>query len=132
MFLRELSFQEKSMFLDLCIHVAQADNELAAAEKAMISEYCVEMQIPAIEVLETKPFRTVADYFSLADERVKKIVVLEILGLAYSDGKYVPEEVEMIKKFTDIIGFSEEDYNKILLAIEEYYQVCYKLAEVIQ
>ena len=44
MFLNQLSYQEKKMFLDLSIHVAKANNVLAAEEKALISGYCTEMQ----------------------------------------------------------------------------------------
>ena len=46
MFLSELNELEKNYFLDLCILVAKANNELALEEKNLIQAYCGEMQIP--------------------------------------------------------------------------------------
>ena len=132
MFLNELSYQEKKMFLDLSIHVAKANDELAAEEKALISAYCNEMQLPAIELYETEPMETVTAYFELADMRVKKIVLLEIFGLAYVDGSFDEKEIEMVKKFADAIGITEPVYDKLHESIKEYYDVCHKLAEVLE
>ena len=132
MFLNELSYQEKKMFLDLSVHVAKANNELAAEEKALISAYCNEMQLPAIELYETEPLETITSYFALADSRIKNIVLLEIFGLAYVDGTFDDDEIAMIRKFAEDIGISQELYDKLHEAIKEYYDVCHKLAEVLE
>jgi len=132
MFLNQLSYQEKKMFLDLSIHIAKSNNELAAEEKAMISAYCTEMQLPPIEIYTTEPLETVTSYFALADIHVKKIVILEILGLAYVDGEYDENELNMIKKFADEIGVSDDIYNKLHDAIKEYYVICNKLAVAVE
>ena len=132
MFLNQLSYQEKKMFLDLSIHVAKANSVLTIEEKELISQYCTEMQMPAIELYETEAFETVTDYFSLADDRVKKIVLLEILGLAYVDGKYDEDELRVVKNFVEAVGVSQEEYDKLHQAINEYYKVCNKLAEAIE
>ena len=132
MFLNQLSYQEKKMFLDLSIHVAKANDELAAEEKAMLSEYCNEMQLPAIELFETEPLETVLDYFSLADMHIKKIVLLEIYGLAYVDGSYDEAETKVVEKFVEATGISAEDNNMIKSSIEEYFILCKKMASVIE
>ena len=132
MFLNQLSYQEKKMFLDLSIHVAKANDELAANEKAMISEYCTEMQLPPIELYETEPFGTTIDYFALAEEKIKKIVLLELLGLAYVDGTYDESELKLIKKYTEAVGIDEDSYAKINTAIQSYYKVCAELAQTIE
>lgn len=132
MFLNQLSYQEKKMFLDLSIHVAKANDELAAEEKAMISEYCNEMQLPAIEIFETEPLETVLDYFALADMHIKKIVLLEIYGLAFVDGGYDDEEVKVVDKYIKATGISEEDNNMTKDLIEEYFSLCKKMASVVE
>ena len=132
MFLNQLSYQEKKMFLDLSIHIAKSNNELAAEEKALISSYCTEMQLPPIEVYSTEPFETVTSYFALADIHVKKIVVLEIFGLAYVDGDFDNDEIKIIKKFSDDIGITDEIYSELHDAIKEYYLVCKKLAVAVE
>ncbi len=130
MFLNQLSYQEKKMFLDLSIHVAKADDVLATEEKALISAYCAEMQLPPIELYDTEPLETVTSYFALADAHVKKIILLEIFGLAYADGDFA--EVTMIRKFAEEIGISDETYDKLHDAIKNYYAVCKDLAEAIE
>ena len=132
MFLNQLSYQEKKMFLDLSIHVAKANDELSVEEKAMISAYCTEMQLPPIELYETEPLETVTSYFALADEHIKKIVLLEIFGLAYADGEFDAAEISMVKKFSEELGITEEVYNKLHDAIKDYYVVCKELAEAVE
>lgn len=132
MFLNQLSYQEKKMFLDLSIHVAKANDVLAAEEKALISGYCTEMQLPPIELYETEPLETVTDYFALADDHIKKIILLETFGLVYADGEFDSEENEMVKKFSEDIGVSKEVYNSLHTAIKDYYQVCANLAKVVE
>ena len=132
MFLNQLSYQEKKLFLDLSIHAAKANDELAAAEKAMINAYCTEMQLPPIELYETEPLATITAYFALADDHVKKIVLLEIFGLVYADGSFDKDETSMVKKFAEEIGISEETYHKLHTAIKDYYVVCRALAEAVE
>ena len=131
MFLSQLSYQEKKMFLDLSVHVAKANDVFAAEEKAMISAYCTEMQLPAIELYETEPMETITAYFALADEHVKKIVMIEVLGLAYSDGDFDNKEIDFVKKFASEIGITEDVFDALHDAIKEYYFICKKLADAI-
>ena len=132
MFLNQLSYQEKKMFLDLSVHVAKANDVLAAEEKAMISSYCTEMQLPPIELYETEPIETVTSYFALADDHVKKIVLLEVFGLVYADGSFDNEETSMVKTFADGIGISKEIYNRLHKAIKDYYEVCKELGAAVE
>ena len=131
MFLNQLSHQEKRMFLDLSIHVAKANDVLSAEEKTMISQYCSEMELSPIELYETEPLETVTDYFSLADDRVKRIIMLEIYGLVYADGSFDEDESAMVNKFAESIGMAPEECARLHDAITEYYSVCVKLAEVV-
>lgn len=132
MFLNQLSYQEKKMFLDLAVHVAKANDEFAAEEKAMINAYCTEAQLPPMELYDTEPLETVTAYFALADVRVKKIVLLEIFGLVYADGDFDNDEATMVKKFAEELGMSDETYNKLHDAIKDYYVVCKELADAIE
>ena len=132
MFLNQLSFQEKKMFLDLSIHVAKANNVLSSEEKTMISAYCTEMELPPIELYDTEPLETVTSYFALADQHVKKIILLEIFGLVYADGDFDNAEITLVKKFAEEIGIDEEVYGNLHDAIKEYYIVCRKLADAIE
>lgn len=132
MFLNQLSYQEKKMFLDLSVHVAKSNDVLSAEEKAMISSYCTEMQLPPIELYETEPIETVTSYFALADDHVKKIVLLEVFGLVYADESFDDDEAFMVKTFAEGIGISKEVYNRLHNAIKDYYTVCKELRSTIE
>lgn len=132
MFLSQLSYQEKKMFLDLSIHIAKANGVLAAEEKALISSYCMEMSLPAIELYETEPLETVTSYFALADDHIKKIVLLEAYGLVYADGDFDKDESELLDNFSSEIGISTETRNVLHRTIRDYYSVCEKMAEVVE
>ncbi len=132
MFLNQLSYQERKMFLNLSVHVAKADNVLEAKEKELISAYCNEMQLPAVELFEVVPMETITDYFAQADMHTKKIVLLEILGLAYVDGAYCEAEKNLIKGFVEKIEIPEEDYQKLNELISKYYLMCKDLFEAVQ
>jgi len=132
MFLNGLSYQEKKMFLDLSIHIAKANDVLSGEEKALISAYCSEMQMPAIELYDTEAIETVIAYFAMAEESVKKIVILEILGLAYVDGAYDETEEKLVKRVAEEIGIDDKTYKKLHKAIQDYYQTINKLAEMVK
>ena len=132
MFLNQLNYQERKMFLNLSVHVAKADNKFVDKEKELISAYCNEMQIPTAELFEIAPMDTITDYFSQADMYVKKIVLLEIWGLAYVDGVCDPSEVTLIQNFAEKIGVSKEDCQKLNDLIAKYYLMCKDLFEAVQ
>ena len=132
MFLNQLSYQEKKMFLDLSVHVAKSNDVLSAEEKAMISSYCTEMQLPPIELYETEPIETVTSYFALADDHVKKIVLLEVFGLVYADGSFDANEASMVKTFAEGIGISNDVYDRLHKAIKDYYAVCKELGAAVE
>lgn len=131
MFLNQLSHQEKKMFLDLSIHIAKANDFMSAEEKQLISGYCIEMQLPPIELYETESLETIFDYFSMSDFHVKKIVMLEILGLVYADGSYDSEEEKVVKQFAEKTGISDESYAEIHDVIKKYYLICKEMSDVI-
>ena len=132
MFLNQLSYQEKKMFLDLSIHAAKANNELASAEKAMINAYCTEMQLPPAEGCETEPLAAISAFFALADDHIKKIVLLELFGLVYADGSFDKAETALVRKFAEEIGIAEETWQRLQTAIKDYYAVCRALAEAVE
>lgn len=132
MFLNQLSQQGKKMFLNLSVHVAKADDVLEAKEKELISAYCNEMQIPTVELFDVIPMNKIIGYFSKSEMHIKKIVLLEILGLAYVDGVYSEAETKLIKEFVEKIGISKTDYQKLNKLIGKYYSMCKDLFEAVQ
>jgi len=64
-------------------------------------------------------------------EQIKKIVLLETLGLVYSDGEFDSGEKSFINDYAKKIGLTDADVEKTTVAIKEYLDALKKVTEVI-
>ena len=97
MFLNRLNMKEKTAFLFMAHHIAHADGEFCSREQLVIDKYCMEMQVDDVEYS--------ASEFNLADQLAafekdshKKIALLELMALVFSDEVYHPAEKVVIRK----------------------------------
>lgn len=131
MFLGQLSEKEKNAFISLSVHASNSNGVFAEEEKVMIQEYCREMDIPFFDANNAISMDEVVDIFKDSELRIKKIVLLEILGLVYSDGEYDDSEKGFISEYAKKIGLTDEDIAKQTIAIKEYLEALKKVAEAI-
>lgn len=97
----------------------------------MIQEYCKEMGIPFFNAENAIPVDEVVAVFAESELQIKKIVLLETLGLLYSDGEFDDTEKGFINEYAKKIGLTDEDVDKQMEAIKEYLAVLKKVAEAI-
>ena len=109
MFLNQLNDNEKEAFVSLCIHAAKANNDFATEERNMIAEYCKEMNIVFFDAETCKSIEDIKKLYMNSDVSVKRIVLLEVLGLMYSDGVFDNDEETFVKELALGIGLTEED-----------------------
>lgn len=131
MFLGQLSEKEKNAFLSLSIHVSNSNGIFADEEKEMIQAYCKEMGIPFAAAEHVIPMDEVIAVFRESELQTKKIVLLETLGLVYSDGKFDDSEKGFIHEYVKKIGLTDEDMEKQTEAIREYLAALKKVTEAI-
>ena len=120
MFLNQLSEKEKEAFISLSVHVSNSNGIFADEEKVMIQEYSKEMEIPEFDTNEAKSIDEIINVFKSSELHFKKVIMLEVLGLVYSDGFYDAEEENFIKKFSDDIGLADEIVESLTVAIKKY------------
>jgi len=84
MFLNRLKKKEKVAFLELAHHVARSDGGFSEDEELIIEKYCMEMQIENIEYDDAK-FDIYNTLSAFTSDSSKKIVLLELMALIYSD-----------------------------------------------
>jgi len=111
MFLNRLNGEEKSAFLELAHYVALCDANYSNDEKGIIKNYCLELQLDAIEFDITK-FDIYNTLDKIKNKRSQKIVILEIMALIYSD------------------NFLHEEERKVLETILQEFDLSYHLATV--
>ena len=114
MFLSALDDLEKTAFLALADAVIQADYHLAPQEETMLSAMRAEMGLPEPAEVPEMDIGTAA---SVIDSRRSRVaVMLELAGLAYSDGEIHAEEEILLARIGAAFGFTDDE----LLAQREW------------
>lgn len=132
MFLNQLSEREKKVFLELTVHVSNSNGVFADEEKAMIQEYCKEMEIKEFNMDNIVPLEEIIGEIKKSSLHIKKIILLEILGLVYADGTYDADEKSFVLNFVKEIGLSDETAEAQTVVIKEYLNVLQKITEAIE
>ena len=132
MFLGSLNQNEKEAFISLAIRAAESNDQFSDDEKAMISEYCREMDMSGYEQDVPKTIEEIVDCYINSEERHKKIVVLELIGLMYADGYYDAKEQKFVTSFADKIDVSSDMVKKIENIIMQYVDITGKILTIIE
>ena len=132
MFLNQLSNHEKEAFISLSIHAAKANGIFEEEERILIEEYCREMAIEKPDLKSTMTLEEVEVVFSKSEHHIKKIVLLEIFGLVYSDGQYDSEEKGFINDFVQEIGLGTEEAEKLQKLIIKYLEVLKEISVAVE
>lgn len=100
MFLNRLNMEEKKAFLKLAHHVANIDDDFSQKEKMIIDKYCMEMQIDDVKY-EPESYDLKSELAVFQRDSHKKIALLEVMALVYSDGLLHPAEEGVVKEITE-------------------------------
>ncbi len=114
MFLNRLNNEEKVAFLELAHHVARSDHDFSNDQKSIIDKYCLEMQIDDVEYDENK-FDIYNTLDKITTRTSRKVVVLEIMALIYSDNFLHEEERLVLEK---ILEEFDLNYNHSIIYAE--------------
>ena len=98
MYLTFLTEQEKIYFLGLAYNIAISDGEYSNEEKNIIDNYCKEMNINFTNKMIQPTDFLISKLSLTSDERTKKIILFEIIGLAMIDNHFDNEEKNIIDK----------------------------------
>lgn len=130
MLLNNLNENEKVAFISLCNVFAKVNGVVEDAEKKQMEEYCDEM---FIEYDESKfcNYDEICTIFSKSFITNKKVILCELIGLIYSDGKMDDIEKRELKKFANKIEVNNELVDNILQITKVYIDSSKKLLDLI-
>lgn len=131
MFLNQLNKKEKETFMSLSAHMANANKIIADEEKEMIQEYCREMGLVSFDIKDAIPMEDVLGVFQQSDLHIRKVVLFEILGLAYADGEYENSEDAFVIQFAKAIGLSKETVEEYETLLLEYLGILKKIVQIV-
>lgn len=100
MILKELSKKEGIAFVQLVNEFITMDEAFTKEEEAKVEEYMNDANVSKEEVNEitfTEALCTIKE----ANERIKKIIYFELLGLALVDGDYEDHEVGFLEELAN-------------------------------
>lgn len=105
MFLNRLEEEEKVAFLELAHYIARSDNNFSEDQKSIITKYCMEMQLKDIEY-NAEEFDIYNTLDKIHNHRSRKIVLLEIMALIYSDDFLHEEERKVLEKLLEVFDLN--------------------------
>lgn len=133
MFLKQLNQEEKEIFLKLAIAVIRADEKIEESEKAFITEYAHEMDIPSydlnVDIEANSLFKTVNEK---STNTVKRIFLVELTACAYADGDFGKEESDLINSMIKEFGLEKSDLDKCEELLNNYTSAAAALSSFIQ
>ena len=128
MFLAQLSNKQKELFLDMCVHAANANGDFADEQKMTIAQYCDEMQLPECRFATDNMLDDVIEELvSISTDAEIRAIAVEIAALLISDSVYDDFEKSFSEQFCKMAGLSAEDYERIISMLNELTAVYTKL-----
>ena len=119
MFLKELNVKEKKAFIELAIKAASV-NDIVVEEEVLIESYCFEMNTLFVNLSKERDLRDILDEFKDSEERIKRIVALELFAIMYVDGTYDKCENEFMKNILLDFNIGETKIKEMVNAVSNY------------
>lgn len=132
MFLNYLNNEEKNIFCKLASRIAYSDGKIDSKENELFDLYNAEMNT-TFEFGEVSDLEISKSLLSLkqADDKIRRIVYLELLSLAKIDNDFSKEEKTELEKYRVSLDITEEENRLIENVIEELIAVYAKIRSLI-
>lgn len=131
MYLGELNAKQKDRFLDLGIGLAVADGDFSDVEKDTIHLLCDEMRIKDRYKAEASPEEAIRFFASEANQRIQRIVVFELLGIAMADSVYETRERKLIAEAAKAFSIGDDEIKEISDAVVQLYGLYVKFSRFV-
>lgn len=132
MFLNLLNSKEKENFLKLAVAAIKADGVVEEAEMQTLSTYANEMQLPVCNTDDPVDVDVVINEFaSNSATQVKRIVLVELLALAFADGDYSAEERGLVQQLATAFNFDIALIEQVVDLEKSYIAACASLVDFI-
>lgn len=113
MYLGRLNDEQKNLFLDLCIHGANSNDDFADDEKEMVNAYCAEMQISVRYTEETDLDSCIDRLIQISSKEEIRAILIEITALILADDICDEQEEVFMQKFIIKAGISNDEYKRV-------------------
>lgn len=131
MFLHSITDKQKELFMKLAIKAAEANGIVNLEEKNMLKAYGIEMGIKPIYETDATTEEIVSELKNLCDDKARRIIIFEILGIMISDSEYDDKEKEFIENLAEAFSIPKEQKDQMFALINEYFEVFKKISKLV-
>ena len=116
MLLFELNKDEARAFMRVVYEFISIDNKVKREEKSIIDKYTSKLNVNK-EDIEGFSHKEAIDVLDKSEEKIKKMVYFELLGIALIDGDYENSEVDFLEEVAEKFNISRA----LKIALANYY-----------
>lgn len=131
MFLHLLNNEQKELFLDLAIKAAEANGVVEIEEKNLLKAFSIEMQIPSRYSTEKTTDDILNRLSKITNEKEKKILSFELIGIIFTDGTYDDEEKAFMTRISEHLNIPMNVIEKMINVLGEYKNVYEKICDIV-
>lgn len=132
MYLSMLREEHKTVFLELAYELAFLDNDFSEKERIMIESYCNEMRVEVPTIIRARTINEIVESMkSDWEDREKKMVVFEIIGLAMVDGNYDNVEKKAVEDIAAVLQIEESFVEQSEVLLNEYLEMQNKINRLV-
>lgn len=116
MFLFELSKDQARAFMRVVSEFVSIDNKVKKEEKSIIDKYISKLEVSKEEI-DGLSHKEAMEILDKSEEKIKKMVYFELLGVALIDGDYENSEVDFLEEVAEEFKISRS----LKIALANYY-----------
>jgi len=131
MFLHTMTDTQKKLFMKLAIKAAEANGIVELEEKNMLKAYGIEMGIKPIYETDAKTEDIISELKEICDDKTKRIIVFEILGIMMSDSEYDEKEKAFVDEIISAFSIPSNQKEEMLELLTEYANVFKRISNLI-
>lgn len=116
MLLFELNKDEARAFMRVVSEFVRIDNKVKREEKSIIDKYISKLDVSKEEI-EGFSHKEAIEVLDKSEDKIKKMVYFELLGVALIDGDYENSEVDFLEEIAEKFNISRA----LKIALANYY-----------
>ncbi len=131
MFLGLLNDGQKKLFLELAVKAAEANDVVTVEEQNVMEAFAREMQIEPVYNSDDSLDELLEQFCSSSSQKVKRIVLFELLGVLFSDSEFDEREKLFISRVIEKFGIDESKVKDMRDAITEYANLYNRIVRIV-
>lgn len=110
MFLNELNEKEASSFIRIVKELVMIDDVIAKEEKNLLQDYIEELNLVGREIQDIS-FEEAISMLVDSSEKVRRVIIFEITGLALIDGEFDDKEIKFVNDLAEKLNVTKNRVN---------------------